>query len=168
MAALAGATRTDKRPKELTTLDRDGAPTRLGPTDYEWPGVERSRLAAQQRFLEAVRKEAPQVLESLGKEPLDLLTGPGIHERSRTPPTWQALLKAAENGDSDLASLRDALLTWSRRWNLEADWCRDQALRTLYMWAGVPPSDPSRSAWSHKHGSLFQPFLSSTLALQAT
>ena len=31
-------------------------------------------------------------------------------------------------------ALRNALLEWSTRWNLDADWCRDHALRVLRKW----------------------------------
>ncbi len=138
-------------------MNRENAGSRLGATDYEWPGRERSRVIARSRFLEAVRKHAPEVLEDLQAEPLELEMRIATTETLSIPRTWQDLVQAVEGGDSNLVSLRDAVLAWSRRWHVDVDWCRDQALWTLMRWERVPADDPAHTTWSLERGSQFQP-----------
>ena len=139
--------------------DRENTSSRLGPTDYEWPSRERSPIIARSRFFEAVRTHAPQVLEDLRAEPIDLVVRIATTEEISIPPVWQDLIEAVESSDPDLVALHDVVLGWSHRWHLDTDWCRDQALRTLIMWTTVPVDDPARTTWSLERGSLFQPVL---------
>jgi hypothetical protein len=57
---------------------------------------------------------------------------------------WPALEMADGADCQKLVDLRKAILDWSDQWNLNADWCRDRAVRQMQTgWL----QDPDREGW---------------------
>lgn len=71
-----------------------------------------SLIVARDKFLARIKESAPQVLESLSKEPLDCF------QRDR----------------SDVAAVGGELSRWAQRWNLDAPWVIAVGHKTLVMW----------------------------------
>ena len=49
------------------------------------------------------------------------------------------------------ADLRAALEAWSKRWNLDAAWCRETAMETLHEWE-MPWEGERKRAWCPRSG----------------
>jgi hypothetical protein len=51
-------------------------------------------------------------------------------------PDWKSVESEAKSAPvgSPLLAFREALLEWSVRWHLDADWCRDRAIRAMRLW----------------------------------
>ncbi len=108
------------------------------------PGVWEDR----QQFLEAVRLEAPVVLEQLRER-----AWPHWNAAFGDPAMSQALRVFRESGctvalPSQLESLQVALHAWSVHFNLEVPWVTAAAAETLHDWASDPPR-PRDLCWAH-------------------
>jgi hypothetical protein len=114
----------------------------------------------RQSFLHTIRKSAPQVLEELRDETLSLfLTAkrePVANIPRRTKPQAEQLRKKIIKGaiesseislvrqdfeegefklDKQVSAFLQSLFDWSKRWNLNADWCLFRAFKTLHSWS---------------------------------
>jgi hypothetical protein len=51
-------------------------------------------------------------------------------------PDWKTVELEAKSAPvgSPLLAFREALLEWSVKWHLDADWCRDRAIRAMRLW----------------------------------
>lgn len=51
-------------------------------------------------------------------------------------PDWKSVETESKSApaESPLVAFRDALLDWSVRYHLDADWCRDRAIRAMRLW----------------------------------
>jgi hypothetical protein len=47
---------------------------------------------------------------------------------------WHCFLAADKSHHPQLIPIREAIIKWSDYWNLNADWCRDRAIRQLFAW----------------------------------
>jgi hypothetical protein len=103
------------------------------------PFVEDARNA----FLFAIEEIAPPVLEDLA-----VCVRPA--HREATP-----LARRAWQWHSTAADLRSALDGWAKRWNLDAEWCRETALRTLAEWE-MPWEGERQLSWSPRHSGWMQ------------
>jgi hypothetical protein len=87
---------------------------------------------------------------------IDLLIGPAQHYRELLKryalghcngkmmweqfldflPDWNSVKSEVRNAvpGNPILAFRDALLNWSIRWHLDADWCRDRAIAAIRLW----------------------------------
>ena len=110
-------------------------------------------------FLHTIRRSAPHVLEELRDETLPLfLTAKRepVTTPRRTKPQVEQLRKKIISGaiessevalvhrsfedgkfnfDKHLSAFLQSLFDWSKRWNLNADWCLFRAFKTLNSWS---------------------------------
>ncbi len=77
-------------------------------------------------FLTAVRNHIPEVLEELYEHHLPLYQKVG-----KPSVKWRQL----EIGQGEIRELRDNILNWAKHWRLEAEWCLEVTLTTLYYWS---------------------------------
>ncbi len=116
---------------------------RLGFGGYEPPGGG-SRTDARIRFLDAVKKHVPAVLDDLAGEPFQLYQqlAQQLAQDDDTPMSVYVLIITDVHPTSDWGPMFDPLhrrlRAWSRHWHLDADWCRHVALKTLYEWHEPP------------------------------
>jgi len=59
---------------------------------------------------------------------------PGQMDLAAPDPVGEELFCYAQAQDNGHGMLLNAIDQWSRRWNLDAEWCRDHALTVLYAW----------------------------------
>lgn len=96
------------------------------------------REDARCSFLFAIEETAPQVLEDL---------------EAGVRPAYQAEPGARNSWRWRPSVTSTALDTWAKRWNLDAEWCRETAMRTLgewdMPWEGERPLvwSPRTSGW---------------------
>ena len=106
---------------------------RLWQGEFDEPDHALSRTGARLYFLRAIRKVYPAVLETLAGEPLESFRAAGLHEyHFRTLGSVWRDIEADEIPESEplLAPLRERLLKWAERWNLDDDWFRARLLHT--------------------------------------
>ncbi len=95
-------------------------------------------LYGRYEFLRKIEEVAPEVLEGLVAsvrphyEPLRAELG----EFDLLTLSSASILQRIATGQNNLAPLNSALISWSRRFHLDADWVRDFALNTLLHWTG--------------------------------
>jgi hypothetical protein len=97
-----------------------------------------TRQSARVRFLAAVSRAAPDVLEELAGAPLKAARSARIDQNVEAP-NWLEL--GASSGDP----IRRALLGWARRWHLSDTWCLKAAVLTLERWVTDDASCEERS-----------------------
>ena len=110
--------------------------SRLGFGEFEWPDRASARADGQIRFLAAIRRDAPEVLDDLAGEQLALFRAqfcnPGPSNAAEQQDFldsgilwWPNFTRITElpRMPPELSHLRDRLLDWARRWHLDADWC---------------------------------------------
>jgi hypothetical protein len=129
----------------------------LGLGEYTHPDDSEALDEARNRFLTAIREEAPEVLTTLASEPLTLFRTlwerwlATVPEDHRAIPhlyllrsgafRWYRFKNADPGHDPDGAELANVLIRWARRWNLDrsaADWLMERALLTLREWVLLP------------------------------
>ena len=123
---------------------------------------------ARQCFLDAIVKDAPDVLHDLSDEPLRLFRpllarAAAALPEDRQPFAWQYLryqgafswgsFKYADDARRpEDAEVRSALTRWARRWNLDQsrdDWVMARAVDTLFGWADYAVAPPAeRLTWT--------------------
>lgn len=81
-----------------------------------------------------VRRLAPQVLRELGEHPYDAYVHAGVGPVGLWPITPTSIRYYSVVYGRNISHLHSCLILWARRWNLEADWCIDNALWTVEMW----------------------------------
>lgn len=64
--------------------------------------------------------------------------------------SWYGLVEANKQ-HPELTKIRKAILRWSRKWNLDADWCRDLGLDTVGRWA-TEEDTVDVGEWGHMPG----------------
>lgn len=121
-----------------TTRRRGGVHEAAGPGDLP-PSVAAARAA----FLAAVRELVPAVLADLGDEPYR--AAQAVWRDDLGIWRWSSIMARA-TADPTFAHLRDAVITWSERYHLTADWCLAVAARTLALWCLAPGAAADR-AW---------------------
>jgi len=88
----------------------------------------------RREFMLRVRRLAPQVLRELGEYPYNAYVRAGVGPVGLWPITPTRIKYYSIVYGRDIAYLHRCLIVWARRWNLEADWCLDDALWTVEMW----------------------------------
>ncbi len=121
--------------------------TGMGLGEYEQPGAAGSRFLARGRFLQAVRRIVPDVLDDLAGEPYALYEQLAQATELPDRAEWQEYLSATPDSDAALVPLRDNLQSWAQRWHLETDWCLERALDTLGFWHRWPGSYLLQRKW---------------------
>lgn len=90
-----------------------------------------ARRHARVLFLTAVAEQTPEVLRGLEEGPLDVFRSlTDLHDADE-PLHWDAL---ASTTNPRHERLRDAVHQWATRWNLDALWVHDAALRAIERW----------------------------------
>lgn len=97
--------------------------------DYEKDPSNRIK-EAQQLFFREVGKAASQVITDLDTACYEAFSK--IERCKQRNGSWSNLDNDPENDSEKL--LREKIYGWSRRWNLDADWCRDLAFTALASW----------------------------------
>ena len=129
---------------------------RLGFGEYTWPGADPQ--TAKSYFVGAIHAHAPEVLRDLADQPWSAYKSAGIVNFQ----DWMDFEMWATGRLTTLKnpawpSLRDAVLTWRRRWGLDAAWCLELAMYTLRNWYGAlevfhrerdPATDETLRHWS--------------------
>jgi hypothetical protein len=144
----------------------------------EHPEERVSTFLARSAFMGLVSDEAPAVLDDLADEPWHLFksvfwTGLerskedeedfldlGIWDWARLQSSIDdCLVQQAESHGSSrgLLAVRDAVLGWSRTWQLDATWVRSGALRTLARCCVFPAEAMVRRSWEFGSVSLRGP-----------
>jgi hypothetical protein len=117
-----------------------------------------TRQSARLRFLAAVSDAAPGVLKHLAGAPL-VAARSAWNERNAPSPDWLELYASSE-------PLRDALLSWARRWHLSDTWCLDAAVLTLGTWITDESSCEQRSWYLQPNGDESDRFGAEELSFQ--
>lgn len=127
----------------------------------------RSRTDAQNRYLSAVARYAPEVLQDLASSPLTaykaVLSFSSLFDRTtdQLALTWMDLLALPSTASPPLLALRQSLQHWTTRHHLTAAWCGQRALETLDLWERVhspcPPRNLSDLAWKYADVPSFDP-----------
>ena len=132
---------------------------------------------ARDYFLEVVKKLSPDVLTDLSKKPFDCYRKTGLHfdamaheerlkhlntydkiremARLRThhewnSPDWRRIFEVEEiTYDEPMGALQNSIFEWSRKWNLDAVWCRERAYHTLDFWCSFPEL-PENLVWNYE------------------
>lgn len=79
------------------------------------------------------------VLNALAAEPYESSDRIWAGIPAEKPPPGELLVwRALQEADSSAAKFRDAIASWSQRWNLHAEWVLDSALQTLALWHRDP------------------------------
>lgn len=140
--------------------------SRLGYGEFEWPNRASARADGQVRFLEAIRRDAPEVLNDLAGEPFALFRALFCNSEPSTSvhdphflnrgvwwwPTFDVIAAVPIMAPA-LPRLRERLLSWARLWHLDADWVLSTALRTLAWWCVEPPANEADRDWHYsQHG----------------
>lgn len=131
-------------------------PVRLGWGEFEPSGGALSTADARARFLVAVRRIVPQVLADLAGHPPEIFKMTEAEVDVSNYRSWPALTVAADDVPA-ARELREAVLTWSRRYHLNAEWCLERALQTLRAWHRLPADSRLRSEWDHEAVTIFLP-----------
>ncbi len=125
-------------------------------------GLSLSIKDARDYFLDAVREVAPEVLEDLANEPFKLYKAAGLafkHERYEKEtenlefydkiraqaraehlhrwnhPEWLEHFEDKEiDYDDNILAMQKSIFDWSKKYNLNAAWCRARAYETLDNW----------------------------------
>jgi hypothetical protein len=161
---------------------------RIGYGSYERKNGEQSKEDLRNRFFAAISKHAKHVLNDLYDEPFKLYLQAGLgfnvdaykegvevlnpDERAKklarawtkhrwNHPVWQHHFESRPiTYDKRKEKFRQSLNEWSRRYNLDAAWCREYAYETLDHWSHYRPNRKnlsfqlhvvSRSVFSRKH-----------------
>lgn len=127
---------------------------KLAAIDFDTPEHLISQRGAQHEFLREIKRRAPEVIDDLSGEAFGLyreIRGEPIEYQRRlrgeeltaqeneianvhvyvTSVIWRDI---AEGKPGEFAPLAESLRRWSRRWNLDADWCRAFAFFSLATW----------------------------------
>jgi hypothetical protein len=108
---------------------------------------------ARREYMLRVRRLAPQVLRELAEYPYDAYVRTGIGPVGLWPITPTSIKYYAIVYGRNIGYLHRCLILWARRWNLEADWCLDDALWTIEMWRQFPQVRNRLDWMSHGAGS---------------
>ncbi len=100
---------------------------RIGIGEYDPGNI--GKWKAQRLFLEAIRKEAPQVLKALKEDVLPKCPSTKTVKNLR----WFTI-KRDRQYNRQYSELRDALLFWADRFNLREEWILEIALKTVMLW----------------------------------
>lgn len=79
--------------------------------------------------------------QSLSDRDLVLIRDLIILDEPKEGGLWDTLRAADENCHPELVPLRDAILEWSRKYNLDGDWWRSIAFHTVNDWAAYGECD---------------------------
>ncbi len=88
---------------------------------------------ARQEFWWAISKYAPHVIEELKEETFETYKAAKITQRP-----VRHLFSLRNSSDVLEQAFLSNLLAWSKRWNLDADWCREKAFDMLLSWVTSP------------------------------
>lgn len=137
--------------------------------DFDSPDKRLTRMAARDRFLEAVVRLEPTVIETLADAPyaayvplrddLEATGDGGFHGHADF---WRWPLGPSVPSPLDMsctAPLQEALLAWGQRWRLADDWCFSIALNALSCWwvYRLPPRQPLPEDFARFHWSDWLP-----------
>jgi hypothetical protein len=143
---------------------------RLGNGEYESviegrepPSVHHARDV----FLMTLSGMLPEVLRDLERNSLEYYRKSGLHfddaahrerlkhlnqydrirEMTRlqqhhrwSSPEWRNFEEEEITYDQSLSALQKSIFQWSRKWRLDASWCRERAFHTLDYWCSYPDS----------------------------
>ena len=134
----------------MSSLPEDMLRRALAGRAFEAPGEDVAVHAARALFFQAVHRIEPRVSGELMDEPLALYRPifeaglAGIPEDQRPEwrafaafPSWDTIFYARAHDPKELHELRNLLLTWSRKWRLEGDWCLVAAAETLAIFSAA-------------------------------
>ena len=140
----------------------------LTETDFDTPDHLLSQRGGQLAFLRAIKKNAPEVLDDLADGPFLLYCSlreepVQFHRRLRgeelsveehrqadahvyiTSAIWRDM---NEGKAPDFDPLQHALKAWSKRWNLDEEWCHAFAFFTLATWL-IDPEKRKEKDWNY-------------------
>jgi hypothetical protein len=141
---------------------------KLAEIDFDTPEHLISQRGAQHELLREIKRTAPEVLDDLSREPFGLyreIRGEPAEYHSRlrgerltakenevanahpyiTSAIWRDM---AEGKADEFEPLVESLGCWSKRWNLDEDWCRAFAFFALATWLMVPEKRAKRD-WNY-------------------
>lgn len=141
---------------------------KLADIDFDTPEHLISQRGAQHEFLREIKRSAPEVLDDLSEESFALyreIRGEPIEYQRRlrgeeltpqeneianadfyvTSAIWRDI---TEGNPAEFAPVDESLRQWSRRWNLDADWCRAFAFFAMATWLMVPDKRTERD-WNY-------------------
>jgi hypothetical protein len=152
---------------------------RLGNGEYESAIEGRdppSAHHARDVFLMTLSEMLPEVLRDLERSSLEYYRKSGLHfddaahqerlkhlnqydrirEMTRlqqhhrwSSPEWNNFEEEEITYDQNLSALQKSIFQWSRKWRLDASWCRERAFHTLDYWCSYPDSH-KRLAWNYE------------------
>jgi hypothetical protein len=111
---------------------------RLTRGEFDTTDYALSRFGAQQLFLRTIKVLMPEVLDDLRNDCYQVYLAtklPEYHWRVM-PNVWVDIYNnQISDGEQFLLPLRESIWSWSKRWNLDTDWCRARIFFTLVTWA---------------------------------
>jgi hypothetical protein len=110
---------------------------RLTSGEFDSRNYTLSSIGAQQIFLRTIQVLAPEVLQDLKESCLEVFTEsalPEYHWRLFPHVCADLFDNNIRPEESFLSAIREGIWSWSERWNLDTDWCRERAFYTLVKW----------------------------------
>jgi hypothetical protein len=138
---------------------------RLGIGEYETAKEgeahgEQSIADARDSFINTIGKEASDVLKDL-RDLFDSYRDAVLNKPPDGPP--ENLLRHLLTDEDEMArcqelcsqaqiEFRQALFAWSKKWNLDADWCREWGRLQLWYWSELPGEKECLGIYFPEHG----------------